>query len=184
MKVNRDIFNNFPLIDTQRIQLRPIELNDASLIYDMRSNGKVNQFIARDNMRSEKEAVALIEKTIEKYNSQEGIAWKGVLKKNGKMIGTCGFNSIDYPNLRAEIGGELSIDYWGKNIALEAVQAITNFGFEIMHLHSIEAKVSPGNRGAIYILECLGFEKEAHFKDRVFFNGKFYDMAVYSKLKP
>ena len=69
---------------------------------------------------------------------------------------------------------------WGKNIAYEAVSAIVNFGFDEFQLHSIEAKVSPENRGAIYLLESLGFEKEAHFKDRIYFNQKFQDLAVYT----
>ena len=58
-----------------------------------------------------------------------------------------------------------------------------NFGFEQFHLHSIEAKVSPENRGAIYLLESLGFKKEAHFQDRIYFNQKFQDLAVYTLIR-
>jgi [ribosomal protein S5]-alanine N-acetyltransferase len=64
--------------------------------------------------------------------------------------------------------------------AAEAVQAIVEFGFRNLKLHSIIAKVSPENRGAVFILESLGFEKEAHFKDGVYFKNKFSDMAVYT----
>ena len=63
---------------------------------------------------------------------------------------------------------------------MEAVQAIITFGFEKMNLHAIEALVSPENRGAIFLLETLGFEKEAHFRDRIYFNGAYSDMAVYT----
>lgn len=86
--------------------------------------------------------------------------------------------------MRAEIGGELSVNYWGKNIALEAVSAIVQFGFDTLGLHTIEAKVSPDNRGAIYLLEQIGFVKEAHFKDRIYFGETFHDLAIYSMLRP
>lgn len=180
MKLNNGIFETFPLIQTKRLTLREIRLSDASEIYDMRSNGRVNQFIARAVMQTKEDAEDLISKTNKAFTDKKGIGWAGILRNSNKIIGTCGFNTIDFENLRAEIGGELSIDYWGKNIALEAVSTIVDFGFNNLHLHSIEAKVSPGNRGAIYVLESIGFKKEAHFTDRIFFNGKFYDMAVFS----
>lgn len=106
-----------------------------------------------------------------------------MLREDDKIIGTCGFNQIDFPNLRAEIGGELSTDYWGKNIAMEAVETIIRFGFDSINLHTIEAKVSPDNKGAIFLLQKIGFKKEAHFVDRIFFNGKYADMAVYTLIK-
>ena len=49
-----------------------------------------------------------------------------------------------------------------------------------MNLHSIEAKVSPDNRGAIFLMEKIGFKKEAHFVERIYFDEKFSDLAVYS----
>lgn len=180
MKLNASIFETFPLIQTDRITLRDLRLSDAAEIYDMRSNGRVNQFIARESMRELEDAEQLIQRTKNAFALKKGIAWAGILRDTNKIIGTCGFNTIDHENLHAEIGGELSVDYWGKNIAQEAVSTIVNFGFQNLHLHSIEAKVSPGNRGAIHILESLGFQKEGHFTDRIFFNGMFYDMAVFT----
>jgi hypothetical protein len=64
-------------------------------------------------------------------------------------------------------------------IGAHGKQAIIEFGFTKLGLHTIEAKVSPQNRSAIYLMEQLGFVKEAHFKDRIYFEGEFQDMAVY-----
>lgn len=183
MSVNLDIFNAFPVLKTKRLTLREIRMDDADKIFEMRSNGRVNQFIARNNMSNREDSRKLAEKTILAYQNRQAIGWAGILRDNHTIIGTCGFNQIDFPNLRAEIGGELSIDYWGKNIAQEAVVAIVKFGLDIMNLHSIEAKVSPDNRGAIFLMEKMGFKKEAHFVDRIYFNEKFSDMAIYSLIK-
>lgn len=183
MKINKQVFEEFPILKTERLTLRDIRISDAEEIYTMRSSGRVNQFIARPTMETLEASVTLIERTNEAYSAGQGIGWAGVLRDSNTIIGTCGFNMIDYPNLRAEIGGELSVDYWGKNIALEAVTAILRFGLNEMNLHSIEAKVQPGNRGAIYLMEYLGFKKEAHYVDRMHFNGKFMDMAVYTLIK-
>jgi ribosomal-protein-alanine N-acetyltransferase len=72
------------------------------------------------------------------------------------------------------------VDYWGKNLAIEAVTAIVKFGFQNLNLHAIEAKVSPLNKGAIAILINLGFQQEAYFKDRFFHNDKYHDLAVFT----
>lgn len=183
MAINETVFEQFPVIQTERLLLRQIQLKDAAEIMQMRQNKRVNQFIARNSMPGIEAAEELVKKTTDAFESKAGIGWAGILREGSEIIGTCGFNRIDYLNNRAEIGGELSVDYWGKNIALEAVQAIVAFGFEKMDLHAIEAWVSPENRGAIYLLESLGFEKEAHFKDRICFNGTYSDMAVYTVFK-
>lgn len=180
MEINQTVFDQFPTIQTERLLLRQIQLKDARQIMQMRQNNRVNQFIARNSMTGIDAAEELAKKTADAFDSKTGIAWAGILRDGSEIIGTCGFNRIDYLNNRAEIGGELSVDYWGKNIALEAVQVIVSFGFEKMNLHAIEAFVSPANRGAIYLLESLGFEKEAHFKERVYFNGVYSDLAVYT----
>lgn len=177
---NHQVFEQFPVLKTPRLTLRSIQLDDAKRIYEMRSNGRVNEFITRLNMQQEADAFALAERTIAAYTNKQAIGWAGVLRDNQEIIGTCGFNSIDVINLRAEIGGEMATEFWGKKMALEAVKAIISFGFYQMNLHTIEAKVLPNNRSAIFVLEQLGFVKEAHFKDRICFNNHFMDMAIYT----
>lgn len=182
-QLNTTVFDQFPVLQTNRLTLRDIRLEDAEQIFKMRASGRVNQFIARNNMSEPEAAKQLVERTRNAFDQKQAIGWAGILRDGQEIIGTCGFNQIDMPNLRAEIGGELAVDYWGKHIATEAVVAIVRFGLETINLHSIEAKVSPQNRGAIFLMEQLGFRKEAHYTDRIFFNNQFMDMAVYSLIK-
>lgn len=181
---NQSVFDHFPELKTPRLTLRDIRQDDAEQIFAMRANGRVNQFIARPAMQQQDDAAKLVERTVNAYKQKMAIGWAGILRDNKEIIGTCGFNSIDIPNLHAEIGGELDVNYWGKNIALEAVTAIIQFGLNQMNLHTIEAKVSPLNRGAISLMEHLGFTKEAHYKERIYFQGNFLDMAVYTLHNP
>jgi ribosomal-protein-alanine N-acetyltransferase len=183
LQLNTSVFDSFPVLKTPRLTLREIRMSDAPQIFAMRSSGRVNQFIARPDMLLPEAAESLAERTIQAFQNKLAIGWAGVLRNSDTIIGTCGFNSIDIPNLHAEIGGEMATEYWGKKIALEAVQSILHFGLNTMNLHTIEAKVSPQNRSAIYVMEQLGFEKEAHYKDRIYYNHTFMDMAVYTLVK-
>jgi ribosomal-protein-alanine N-acetyltransferase len=163
--------------------LREIRPTDAQEIFKMRANGRVNEFIARQEMTTMEEAEKLAVKTADAFKNKLGIGWAGILRSNERIIGTCGFNHIDFTNDWAEIGGEMSTEYWGKNIAIEAVSAILQFGFETMRLHRIEARVSPENRSAIYLMESLGFSREGLLKDKILFDGRYMDLALYAVRK-
>lgn len=180
-QLNLTCFQNFPTLKTNRLTLRSIQPEDAQRIFQMRSNSRTNEFILRPNMENAANADELVTRVQEGYNNQQVLAWAGLLRDQQEIIGTCGFNSINHQNMRAEIGGELFVDYWGKHLAIEAVTEIIRYGFEGMNLHTIEAKVNPGNRGALFLLEQLGFEREAYFKDYGYYNGEFHDLAVYTK---
>ena len=174
--------NKFPILQTERLTLRELRPEDARAIFSMRSNKAVNRFIARQDMTEASNAEELVEKTIKAYHEGRAIAWAGLVRENEQIIGTCGFNKIDRDNHWAEIGGELSTEFWGRQLAFEAVQSIVNYGFTNMDLHRIEAFIDPRNRGAIAIMEALNFQKEAHFREKIFFNGSYMDMAVYARI--
>ena len=65
----------------------------------------------------------------------------------------------------------------------EAILAVLDFGFNAMHLHSIEANINADNAASAGVLEATGFIKEAHFKEDFFFDGTFRDTIIYSRLK-
>lgn len=181
---NSNCFSTFPILRTDRLTLRKIQPDDADRIFEMRQNSRNNEFLFRPNMEIVDSAKELIQQVETGYQEGNKIAWAGLLRDEKTIIGTCGFNHIDAQNMRAEIGGELFIDYWGKHLAFEAVEAIINYGFQGMNLHTIEAKVNPGNRGSIFLLEKLGFEREGYFKGYGYYQGEFLDLAVYGALNP
>jgi ribosomal-protein-alanine N-acetyltransferase len=146
----------------------------------MRSGHRVNRFIVWNDTSACEEAQNLTEKSRQAFENRIGIAWAGVCKERDAFIGASSFNRIDFQNLRAEIGGEMSIDYWGRKLAIEAVATIVDFGFGRFGLHAIEARLDSDNRSDIALLETLGFVKEAHFRDYIYFREAFRDLVVYT----
>jgi len=47
----------------------------------------------------------------------------------------------------------------------------------------MEAQLNPENIASSAVLESTGFIKEGHLKENFYFNGKFGDTVIYSKLK-
>ncbi|BDS12081.1 GNAT family N-acetyltransferase [Aureispira anguillae] len=179
--LNSTAFNKFPILKSKRLTMRSIEMCDAQEIFDMQTDDLVLRYIAKQKPESLEEVENLIQNISDAYQKQEMLCWAAVIRDGERIIGTCGFNRIEKDNLRAEIGGALSPRYWGVGVAYEAVKQIIDYGLNELGLHTIVAKVDANNRSAIFLLEQLGFVLEGHFKDRMYFEGRFYDMKIYTK---
>lgn len=175
-------FTPFPNLETERLLLRRVDNTDVNEIFELRSNPETMKYIPRPLLTTTEEALEHIATIDARIDSNEGINWAITLKGDSKLIGIIGHYRIKPEHYRAEIGYMLLPEYSGKGIITEAVEEAVKYGFEIMQLHSIEAVIDPENIGSARVLEKLQFVKEAHLKENEFFEGRFWDSVIYSKL--
>ena len=45
-QLNQSVFEHFPALETKRLNLRELHLDDAAIIFEMRANKRIGQFIA------------------------------------------------------------------------------------------------------------------------------------------
>lgn len=173
-------FNPFPELVTTRLNLRRITLDDAEDLYSMRSDKRVMKYIDRPMAENLEDAKVLIAKFEDSLLTNEGITWGIAIREQAELIGTIGFWRMDKPNYRAEIGYMMKPEWQGKGLMHEAVSKVIDYGFQELHLHSVEANVNPLNELSRKLLERHGFVKEAHFKENYFYNGQFLDSVIYS----
>ena len=175
-------FSPFPNLETQRLMLRRLHVNDVNEILAMRSNPETMKYIPRPLAKTNEDALEHIAMINEKIDKNEGINWAITLKNNPKLIGIIGHYRIRPEHFRAEIGYMLLPEYHGKGIISEAIKETVNYGFEIMKLHSIEAVIDPDNFASERVLQKNGFVKEAHLKENEYYEGRFLDTVIYSIL--
>lgn len=176
-------FKPFPLIQTDRLLLRRVIESDVNEMFFLRSDERVLKYIERDPAKSTDEALQFIKMINEFEKNNESILWAITFKNDSRLIGTICYWNINKQDYRAEIGYVLHPDFWGKGIMQEVMEAVIDYGFNKMQLHSIEARVNPGNIASIKLLEKNNFVREAYFRENYFYNGKFMDTAIYSLLK-
>jgi ribosomal-protein-alanine N-acetyltransferase len=176
-------FTPFPNLETERLILRRSNKNDVSEMFALRSNPETMQYIPRPLVTTNEEALANIALMDNKIENNEGINWAITCKGSPKLIGVIGHYRIKKEHYRSEIGYILLPEYAGYGIVSEALNAVVEFGFEKMNLHSIEAIINPNNISSERVLQKNGFVKEAHLLENEFFEGHFIDQIIYSLLK-
>ena len=176
-------FNPFPDLSTDRLFLRQLNNNDVHEVLELRGNAETMKFIPRPLAKTADDALAHIKIINDKIDANEGINWAICKKDNPKFIGLLGLYKIHKESFRAEIGYMILPEFNNQGIATEAIQAVINYGFDVMNLHSIEGVIDPANIASEKVLIKNGFVKEAHFIENEFAEGKFWDAAVYSLLK-
>jgi ribosomal-protein-alanine N-acetyltransferase len=175
-------FNPFPIIETERLILRQCTHEDTSDFYVLRSDKNVMKYIPRPIAKNHADAAAVIDTMNDGISKNESINWAITVKGNSKLIGVIGYYRTKKEHFRSEIGYILNPTYQGMGIMDEALKAAINFGFIKMKLHSIEAVVDPENLPSRKLLEKNLFIKEAHLKENEFYDGKFLDTIIYSKI--
>lgn len=178
-------FSPFPVLETDRLLLRCITLEDAPQLLVLRSDPKIMQYLDREPFKSIEETTEFIQqKVLSALANNDGILWVIELKSEpGKLIGTTGFWRLDKAHYRAEIGYMLHSHYWQKGIMKEAVNITIDWAFSKTAIHSIEANINPGNNPSAALLKSMGFEQEAYFKENYYFNGVFKDSIIFSLVK-
>jgi ribosomal-protein-alanine N-acetyltransferase len=176
-------FTPFPRLETERLFLKEITIEDAGSVFAMRCKEEVMQYLDRPKAKTIEDALALINQITTGWQRNESITWGLYQKGHADLIGTLGFWQIQKQHHRAEIGYMLQPPMQGKGYMSEALRAVMDYGFIEMQLHSAEANVNPSNERSIRLLEKHGFVREAYFRENYFYDGKFLDSVVYSFVK-
>jgi len=176
-------FTPFPLIETERLLLRPVTLADAEAMHYLRTNERMIQYTNRAPDCSIEETKNKILQILKMQEINDAVQWGISLKeKPAILIGTIGYWRIIREHYRAEIGYLLHPAHWQKGIMKEALNTVIKYAFEDMKLHSIEANINPDNLPSAALLESCGFIQEAYFKENYYYDGVFYDSIIYTKL--
>lgn len=111
-------------------------------------------------------------KTLEE--AREDLAWRVSteemvaveLKSSGKMIGNVYLGRRDFEAL--EIGYVFNRAYWGQGFAAESCRALIGLAFQ-KGVHRVFAECDPQNPASWRLLEALGFKREGHLRQNVYF---------------
>ncbi|MFD3262216.1 GNAT family N-acetyltransferase [Paenibacillus lentus] len=170
-------------LQTERLYLRKMKLSDSPSLFKIWSDPDVTKFMNVDCFTDENQAKEMIKLLDELSQDNKAIRHSIIEMESNEIIGSCGYNAIDFENEKAEIGYDISKAFWGRGYAPEAISSLLNYAFSSLKLNRIEAKVEPGNVNSIKVLQKLNFTFEGTLRQYERVNGKFININMYSKLK-
>jgi RimJ/RimL family protein N-acetyltransferase len=166
-----------PILETDRLRLRPVNIDDIDLLVDLDSDPEVMKYITDGKPQTKEhyeKAVPALFRYMEK-NSGLGL-WVAYLKGTNEFIGWYILKHLPDDG-EVEVGFRIKKKFWGNGYSTEAGKALVKHGFETLGLKKIAAIVRPDNfasqavikkiglkekgKGTWYGIECLYFELES-----------------------
>jgi RimJ/RimL family protein N-acetyltransferase len=148
------------VLETERLVLRPLTLDDAPFVLELLNDPDWLRFIGDKGVRTREDARHYIETGPFDSYARNGFGMLLVeRKKDGAPAGLCGLVRRDVlPG--PDLGYALLPAYRGLGYAREAAEAVLRFARETARLDRIHAITNPTNARSIGVLEHFGFQFE------------------------
>lgn len=162
------------------VKLRTVKTSDLGIIRDWRNSFDTKEFNTQFtllNMRNQRKWFGEVSKT--------GSTRKMFVieDKEKKPIGICGLINIDRENRSAEVAIILGEKRQrGKHLGSKSLELLVNYGFKKLGLHRIGAEIFEYNKRSVRLFERLNFKLEATMRDKLWRNGRWWDVYLYSIL--
>lgn len=165
-------------MESDRIILRPVLLEDAEDMYEYTSDEETTRFIYDQHTD-----INRTKNLIANYFFKEPIGKYAILlKESNKMIGTIEFRVHEY-NKSGELGYTLSRHYWGNGYMTEAGKLILELAFNTLGLERVFAEYDVRNSASGKVLDRLGMTYEGTRRRNHMVKGILTDSVHYSILK-
>jgi RimJ/RimL family protein N-acetyltransferase len=156
--------NHHQVLETDRLILRRITVEDAEFILQLLNEPSFLQFIGDKGVRTVAEARKyIVAGPIRSYEQFGFGLYLAELKEMPVPIGMCGLlkrESLD----DVDIGFAFLPQFWRQGYAFESAAAALAYGRSVIGLNRIVAITNPDNLGSINVLEKLGLGFERMIK--------------------
>lgn len=172
------------ILETARLQLRPLELSDKKEIQRTACIREVaDTMISLPHPYPPGEAERYISRKQNEREAGDSVTFI-IEKKAGKeFCGVIEVRDIDIKHSQGELSFWLAINAWGNGYMSEVVQSIIRYSFEVLGLNRLFAYHMLRNPATGRVLEKNGFMQEGLLRQRVQKWGKFEDVILMAILK-
>jgi len=171
-----------PILESQRIHLRPAKLSDFENIKSYRQDPENCRYIR--SSEDDEHTYKIVEQLAKPWKLEHDF-WNGLvicMVGSDDVVGEIVFKIEDWQNQRAEIGYRLNDSVAGKGICTEAAKLLITHLFTEIGFFKVVAKCDPRNTASYRVMEKLGFKREAFFKDHYLMGEEWTDQYDYGLL--
>lgn len=178
-----ELFDHFPVLETARLRLRRLRMEDAKDLFEYASDHEVARYVMFQPHQSLDDSYAFLERVLSRPPGSGIMTFGMEQKETGKMIGTCGIFLDSERDARAEIAYALNRSHWGQGYVTEAAMSVIDHGFRNLRLRRIQATCFPENTGSYRVMEKAGMSYEGTLRRYMLIKGAYRDLKMYSILR-
>jgi ribosomal-protein-alanine N-acetyltransferase len=171
------------LIETDRLIIRPIRLEDAEAMYAYASDPVLAEYVAWDAHKSIEDSLAFIRGAIEHQEVKPldplAIAFKD---KPDVIIGAIEIKTTSNP-YEGIISYVLARQYWRTGLTYEAGCGLVNLAFKEYGFKRIYAFCIKENKASSSLMKKLGMKFEGCLRSRLYRKEQLWDVEYYAILK-
>jgi len=175
------------VIETSRLRLRPIALDDVDAIWPIVSDPQFPKQMSWAVHKDKAETRAFIERVTEGLHKGEHVTW--AMEHAGRAQGCIGLDGITWEQRawrvdRAELGYWLAPALQGQGLMTEAAHAVVRWGFETLGLHKIKVGCFAENASSRRVIEKVGFRYVGRLDDDVWRDGRWHSHLRFELTAP
>lgn len=154
-----------PVIETQRLRIRPALMSDAERYYSYAKKPEVAQSTSWRPSRSLEHARELIKSWREAYKERGMAPMTVVEKASGIMIGTASFVDYNPTYKTVTVGYSLDSDYWNRGYGTEISKALIEYAIGVFGVNRVQAYIRIDNAASIRVCEKAGMSLEGTLRE-------------------
>jgi ribosomal-protein-alanine N-acetyltransferase len=143
------------MLETERLQLRPMKSEDAYHLFQLNSDPEVVKFTGDGVSLNVADAQRILSDIVFPQYQKYKMGRFTVLLKDGTYLGWCGLKYFPETD-EVDLGYRLLKRFWGQGFATEASFCSLKYGFEELNLKRILARAMPENLASIKVIQKVG----------------------------
>jgi len=171
-------------LHTQRLHLRRPRPEDAEAISAYRGLSEVAKYQSWETF-GVADATQLIVDQLSVMPCARG-SWLQlmiILAESGQLIGDCGIHFTSHAEQQVELGITLDPRHQHRGLACEALEGVLSYVFDRLKMQRVSATTDVENKAAQKLFERLGFRREGHFVENLWFKGAWGSEYLFAMLQ-
>lgn len=151
-----------PIIETERMILRPLTVADANDVYERwTSDDRVSKYVRWCTHSSVNDTIGWLNMEESGIESDKQYQWGFVLKDSGYLFGSGGISFNEEEGV-FELGYNIMHKYWNRGYTTEAAKAILEFAIKELNQKEFVAWHAVDNPASEKVMKKCGFVYECN----------------------
>lgn len=166
---------NIPTIETDRLILRPLTVNDADDVFEWTGDERVAEYMiypCHKNIEVTKEWLCSLDYLENEYT------WGFVRKSDGKLIGSGGMRFRTDENVWS-FGYNIRYDCWGQGYATEVSKRMIEYAYSENNAHEFVSEHAVENTASGRVIEKCGLVFDGYSEYSKFDNSRTFRCKKY-----